>query len=207
MARSPGLREVGADIVTVEGASSAADAFAQGAQRARHPWRVFVHQDVYFPAGAGLLLAEQLGEMTANGRAAAPVGFAGLEAGMDLRTGLRYAGQVIDRTQHFDHAPSVSGVSIDEFAVVLHTSTPVALDPTLGWHLWGTDLCLQALAIGGAPCAQIVRVPLFHNSTTGYTLPPEYHASAEQLLGKYPLFDEIPTLCGALQRLPQRAAA
>lgn len=207
IARSPGLHEVGAEVITVEGAGSAADAFARGAARARHDWRLFVHQDVYFPIGSGLMLAEQLGAMSSDGRAAAPVGFAGLEAAADLRAGLRYAGQVIDRTQHFDHPDSTSGVSIDEFAVALHKSTPVALDPMLGWHLWGTDLCLQALALGGAPCAQILRVPLFHNSTTGYTLPLEYHTSAGLLLEKYSLFDSIPTLCGALQRTPQRAAA
>ena len=207
IARSPGLREVGAQIITVEGATSSADAFERGAALAQHDWRLFVHQDEYFPTGSGLMLAEQLGAMACDGRAAAPVGFAGLEAAADLRAGLRYAGQVIDRTQHFDHPDSTAGVSVDEFAVALHKSTPVALDPMLGWHLWGTDLCLQALALGGAPCAQILRVPLFHNSTTGYSLPVEYHTSAGLLLEKYSLFDTIPTLCGALQRTPQRAAA
>jgi hypothetical protein len=207
IARSPGLREVGAEVITVEGATSAADAFERGAAQARHDWRLFVHQDVYFPTGSGLMLAEQLGAMTLDGRAVAPVGFAGLEAEADLRSGLRYAGQVIDRTQHFDHPDSTGGVSIDEFAVALHKSTPVALDPALGWHLWGTDLCLQALVLGGAPCAQILRVPLFHNSTTGYTLPLAYHGSAGLLLEKHSLFDTIPTLCGALQRTPQQAAA
>jgi len=207
IARSPGLREVSAEVITVEGATSAADAFERGAAQAKHDWRLFVHQDVYFPTGSGLMLAEQLGAMVLDGRAIAPVGFAGLEAESDLRSGLRYAGQVIDRTQHFDHPDSTAGVSIDEFAVALHKSTPVALDPTLGWHLWGTDLCLQALALGGAPCGQILRVPLFHNSTTGYTLPFEYQGSAGLLLEKYSLFDTIPTLCGALQRTHQRAAA
>jgi len=207
IARSPGLQEVGAEVIVVEGARSAADAFERGAAQARHEWRLFVHQDVYLPRGSGLMLAEQLGAMQADGRAAAPVGFAGLEAGADLRSGLRYAGQVIDRTQHFDHAESTAGVSIDEFAVALHASTPVAIDPALGWHLWGTDLCLQAMALGGAPCAQIVRVPLFHNSTTGYALPPAYRVSAGLLLQKYAALDIIPTLCGALQRTVQCEAA
>jgi hypothetical protein len=203
--RSPGLREVNAQIITIEGASSAADAFEQGARQAGCAWRVFVHQDVYFPSGSGFMLAEQLGALEADGRYGAPVGFAGLEAGADLRSGLRYAGQVIDRTQRFDHAASSCGVSVDEFAVALHSASPVALDPALGWHLWATDLCLQAYALGGAPCAEILRVALFHNSTTGYELPAEFHDSAALLLQKYPGLDEIPTLCGALKR--QLAAA
>jgi hypothetical protein len=206
--RSPGLREVGAEVITIEGATSAADAFERGAAQARHDWRLFVHQDVYFPLGSGLAIAQQLAEMEDDGRAAAPVGFAGLEAAADLRSGLRYAGQVIDRTQRFDHPGSNGGVSIDEFAVALHRGSPVALDAHLGWHLWATDLCLQALELGGAPCAQILRVPLFHNSTTGYTLPGEFHESAQRLLDKYTALDEIPTLCGAIRRQgEQRAAA
>ena len=208
IARSPGLREVGAEVITIEGAASAADAFERGAAQARHDWRLFVHQDVYFPLGSGLAIAQQLAEMEDDGRAAAPVGFAGLEAAADLRSGLRYAGQVIDRTQRFDHAGSNGGVSIDEFAVALHRSSPVVLDAQFGWHLWATDLCLQALGLGGAPCAQILRVPLFHNSTTGYTLPGEFHESAQRLLDKHGAFDEIPTLCGAIRRHgEQRAAA
>lgn len=207
IARSPGLREVGAEVITVQGARSAADAFQQGSAQAQHAWRLFVHQDVYLPVGSGFALAQLLAEMEDDGRAGAPVGFAGLEAGPDLRSGLRYAGQVIDRTQRFDHDGSSGGVSIDEFAVALHRSSPLALDAALGWHLWATDLCLQAFELGGAPCAQILRVPLFHNSTTGYTLPGEYYESAQKLLDKYDQLDEIPTLCGVIRRQAATRAA
>jgi SAM-dependent methyltransferase len=56
IARSPGLAEVGAQLICVQGAASAAAAFADGAARARHAWRVMAHQDVYFP-GSGHALA------------------------------------------------------------------------------------------------------------------------------------------------------
>ncbi len=52
----------------------------------------------------------------------------------------------------------------------------------------------------GATRRTILEVPLFHNSTTAYQLPPEFHASAQRLLDKYPRLDRIPTLCGELKR-------
>jgi hypothetical protein len=205
--RSPGLREVGAQVIPVVGARSAADAFERGSAQATQPWRLFVHQDVYFATGTGFMLAEHLGALHADGRHAAPVGFAGLHGEQGPSGPVRYAGQVVDRTQLFDHPASSSAVSIDEFAIALHADSPLAPDASLGWHLWATDLCLQALVLGGAPCGEVVRVPLFHNSTTGYTLPVEFHESAQVLLGKYAHLPRVPTLCGLIERRSPQALA
>lgn len=202
VARSPGLREVNAEIICVQGAESAAAAYASGAQRASHPWHLFVHQDVYFPVGSGFAIAKQLGGIEAAGLAGAPVGFAGVEANAAMQ-GARHAGMVIDRHTLFRHPGSNSGVSIDEFAVGLHRDSVVKIDPALGWHLWATDLCLQAWRLAGRPIGQILQAPLFHNSTTPFTLPPEFHRSSRVLLDKYPQLGSIPTLCGELK---QRAA-
>jgi len=200
VARSPGLREINAEIIALQGADSAASAYQAGAQRASHAWRVMVHQDVYFPTGSGFALARQLALLEQAGRTAAPVGFAGLEDVASPQALVRYAGMVIDRTALFSHPGSDGALSIDEFAVALHRDSPLAIDPSLGWHLWGTDLCLQAEARAQRPATQILEVPLFHNSTTGYTLPDVYYESAQRLLDKYPRLDRIPTLCGEIQR-------
>ena len=45
---------------------------------------------------------------------------------------------------------------------------------------------------------RIVRLPLFHNSRTGSTLPPAFVESAQVLLRKFPAFAPIHTLCGTL---------
>lgn len=200
VARSPGLREINAEIIALQGADSAAAAYQAGAQRASHAWRVMVHQDVYFPTGSGFALARQLALLEQAGRTAAPVGFAGLEDVASPQALVRYAGMVIDRTALFSHPGSDGALSIDEFAVALHRDSPLSIDPALGWHLWGTDLCLQAEARAQRPMAQILEVPLFHNSTTGYALPDVYYESAQRLLDKYPQLDRIPTLCGEIQR-------
>lgn len=202
IARSPGLHEVGAEIICVQCADSAATAYASGAQRASHAWHLLVHQDVYFPIGSGFALAKQLAALELAGQTAAPVGFAGVEvigAGRAANS-VRHAGMVIDRTTLFSHPGSTGAASIDEFAVALHRAVGTRIDPTLGWHLWATDLCLQARQQAGRDTARILEVPLFHNSTTAYKLPAEFHVSAQRLLDKHPHQDCITTLCGEIKR-------
>jgi hypothetical protein len=107
---------------------------------------------------------------------------------------------VIDRRALFWHERSAGAVSLDELAVCLHRDSAVAIDASLGWHLWATDLCLQAQALAGRPIAQILSVPLFHNSVGDYRVPADFNVSAQRLLDKYPQIPMIPTLCGELTR-------
>jgi len=201
IARSPGLREVGADVVCVEGAQNAAAAFAAGVGRARHAWRVLTHQDVYFPVGSGFALAQQLGAMEQSGLTKGPVGFAGIAAAATQNGAARPAGMVIDRTTLFRHGDASDALSLDEFAVALHRDSAVDIDQSFGWHLWATDLCLQAQdSTQSQAVAQILEVPLFHNSTNDYVLPDAFQASAARLLEKYPRLNRIPTLCGEIKR-------
>jgi len=209
LARSPGLQEIDAEVIRVDDATSAAEAFAVGSASASHAWRVLVHQDVYFPRGSGMALAQQLGSLTEQGKTGAPVGFAGLEPTKGSGSGaeVSFSGFVIDRTSRFDHGASDAAVSIDELAVAVHQDCEVSLDPGLGWHLWGTDLCLQGLTRGRrSAIARIIRVPLFHNSLNDHTLPDAFHRSADILLAKYPQWTGIPTLCGQLTRRQPMAA-
>lgn len=199
-ARSPGLREVAAEVIPVQGASSAAEAFRIGAAKASHAWRVMVHQDVYWPVGSGFAMSQQLGAQEQLGLSALPVGFAGLEPVAGQPGFVRQTGLVVDRQALFAHGRSRSALSIDEFAVALHDDCPIAIDAAFGWHLWATDLCLQAQQLAGRAVAQVLEVPLFHNSTNDFQLPPAFHASAQVLLDKYPQFDRIPTLCGEIKR-------
>lgn len=193
--RSPGLAEVGAAILPVEGASDPAHALASGRGRARTPWLVFCHQDVYFPSGSGRALAALLGAVPDGVRASTLIGFAGVG---ELRPGaLGPAGLVIDRGARFDHPETAVAVSIDEFAVAVGADTTHTIDPSFGWHLWATDLCLASLSERGGQ-ARIVRLPLFHNSYNDGQLTAAFHASAHRLRAKYPRIPSIPTLCGMI---------
>lgn len=210
IARSPGLKEIGAEVIPVQGANSAAAAYTVAASRAQHAWHLLVHQDVYFPTGSGFALTRQLGALEAAGRTRGPIGFAGLASSDQADGSVRYAGMVVDRTHLFHHPCTEAALSIDECAVALHRDAAVSIDAHLGWHLWATDLCLQARARGNPLyLAAIIEAPLFHNSTTTWTLPEAFRESAQRLLDKYPSLDRIPTLCGELQhsRRAQHALA
>ena len=200
VARSPGLQEVGAQVICIQEADSAAAAFAQGSAKASHAWRLMAHQDVYFPPGSGFALAKHFGSLERSGCLEMPVGFAGLEFDAQRPGQARHAGMVVDRRSLFSHGPSERAISMDEFAVGLHRDSPLAIDPALGWHLWATDLCLQAEHRAGQPAARLLEVPLFHNSVTAYALPQAFHASVNLLMAKYPARPQIPTLCGNLVR-------
>jgi hypothetical protein len=80
------------------------------------------------------------------------------------------------------------------------------IDPALGWHLWATDLCLAAICDHHV-FPRIVRLPLFHNSRTGWQLPAAFHASAELLARKWAGFGPIHTLCGVIAAAPERQQA
>lgn len=197
IARSPGLKEVGAEVIVVQGASSAAEAYASGAAQANHPWLLMAHQDVYFPQGSGLAISRHLAALEQAGRGLVPVGFAGV-ARSDGGQGLRQAGLVIDRGVRFDHGGSHRAVSLDELAIALHRDSPVQPDPALPWHLWATDLCLQAESMAGEPVAEVLEVPLFHNSLNDYRLPEAFHQAAAMLLAKHGPQRRLHTLCGVI---------
>ena len=193
--RSPGLVEIRAPVIPVEGARDPAEALKMGASRCVTPWIVFCHQDVYFARGTGEALGGLLGTIAPAAARSTLIGFAGMG---ELSGGTAApAGLVIDRAARFDHPPSDAGVSIDELAVVVATDTAHSIDPSLGWHLWATDLCLAA-RVGGIGAPRIVRIPLFHNSYNDGVLPPAFHDAAATLRAKYTQFRTIPTLCGVI---------
>jgi hypothetical protein len=178
---SPGLEAIGAEIVLCRGAKSAAAAFQAGLKRTVRPWILFCHQDVFFPEGAGAAIERTLAEIHEADTGHTILGFCGME--LDRRGEPVGAGTVVDRGHLLDWPESNAAISIDEFAVVLHRECKYKIDAELGWHLWATDLCLQAMADGRH--ARIVRVLLHHNSTLA-VIPPEFHASGWRLVKKYP---------------------
>ena len=98
--RSPGLAEVQAQIIPVEGAANPAEAFAMGRAQAQSPWIIFCHQDIYFPSGTGHALAALFGAIPADEAPGTLIGFAGI--GQLPGATLGPAGLVVDRTLRFD---------------------------------------------------------------------------------------------------------
>jgi hypothetical protein len=198
VARSPGVHEVGAEVIVVENAATPGTALAAGSANSPSPWILFCHQDVYLPRGSGRALANLLGLVPPDQAPLELFGFAGLAANPD--GGTRMAGLVIDRVGRFDHPAASNAVSIDEVAMVVHKNSVHEIDPNLGWHAWATDLCLATQHGRATGHARIARVPIFHNSYTDYQVPKEWSRSAALLLAKYPGVASIPTLCGEVNR-------
>ncbi len=194
--RSAGLAEVGARLISVRDAATPAQALERAAEHLASDWVLLCHQDVYLPRGFGRRLQALLAAVPAAERKGTLIGFAGMAA--DAARG-RFvpSGFVIDRWSRFDHPASDHATSLDELAIVIARDSLHRIDPTLGWHLWATDLCVQSVC-EHRRFARIVRLPLLHNSWGDYRLPADFHASARRLAAKHAAFGPVHTLCGTV---------
>ena len=202
---SPGLREVGARLVSYRRARDAAEALEQSLAHGEADWILYCHQDVYFPSGFGHRLNELLASIPPEEHARTLIGFAGMGANLAANR-CEPAGFVIDRRNRFDHGESAAAVSIDELAIVVSRRSLHRIDPSLGWHLWATDLCLTSI-VQHRVFPRIVRLPLFHNSSNDHVLPEAFRASAQVLARKHAGFGTIHTLCGDIAAPAADAAA
>lgn len=195
---SPGIKEIGAEIIPVRGASSAADAFYRGADLASGQWLLFIHQDVYLPEGSGWLLASELDQLLTKGDLNSPIGFVGfINRSESPESAFSLSGTVIDRCSTIREPVTANALTLDELGVVIHANSSVRIDHKLGWHCWATDLSLQAEALHGHPSARTLDVPVYHNSINSQ-LTIDYWESAEVLLNKYPHRDFIVSSCSQL---------
>ena len=170
------------EVILMRGQTSAADGFNTALEKARHNLVVFVQQDVYLPRGWDSRFLEQFG---AAEERFGPVGVAGVfghASGPDGRTDL---GRVLDRQLLHDMPAPLPAPAdgLNEIVLAVPRDTPLRFDPAVGFHLYGTDLCLSARKLG-LPVA-VLDVPCLHNSLFAY-LPPEFHSARERLLAKWP---------------------
>lgn len=196
--KSPGLAEVGVDIVPVYNSKNMADAYAIGSKSAKTDWHLLAHQDVYFPIGSGFSIARHLGLLMDNFDINSPVGFAGLE--FDNSGNYNKSGLIIDRLKLFDYKQTNQASSIDEFSVVIHRNSNLKIDPNLGWHLWATDLCLQSFDNNNFS-GKVINVPVYHNSINDFSISKEFKDSCNVLMNKYKNFESINTLCCNITRM------
>jgi len=193
--QSPGLSEVGARVLTCRNAPNPAVALDASRRYLSKDWVLISHQDVYFPTGFGEQLNAALQSIPSAAARQTILGFIGI--GVNANRQPAPAGHVIDRLHQADHPASEAGLSLDELAIVIHRDSLLRIDPTLGWHLWATDLCLQGVS-GHQTLARVLRLPVFHNSHTGWTLPASFADSAERLVAKHSWMSPIHTLCGTI---------
>jgi SAM-dependent methyltransferase len=193
---SPCLRSSAHETLTVENAPSAGDGLNALIARAGHELVVLAHQDVYLPEWWINRLWQQYDRARRDtGDRVGVMGLFGLSVERDA---IRHHGRVVDREFLLDEAPPLPAPvdSLDELLLVVPKNTPLRFDPRLGFHLYGTDICLTAKAAGlHAIC---IDAPCHHDSKQGDALPPAFSRSRQILREKWPDSLPIATPCGII---------
>lgn len=151
---SPCLQAGGYPLLALHNARSAADAFNTAISAApADSWLVWVHQDVFLPAGWEHSFAASLQQAQALFPQLAVAGVYGLSGHADQA---RRAGHVLDRGTLLREPAALPcrADSLDELLFAVRADSGLTLDPALGFDFYATDLVLQAQAHGLA-CAVV----------------------------------------------------
>lgn len=185
------------EVILLRDCRSAAEGFEQALRRATHDLVVFVQQDMYLPKGWDLSFRRGFEEAEAR---FAPLGVVGSFGIRYLDGELEHVGRVVDRDKLLEMPTSLPGEvdGIDEILLGVRRSTPLRFDPTLGFHLYGADICLAARSRGLR--SAVVDAPCFHNSLYSY-LSAAFHRSRETLLAKWPNVRPLHTNMGRLDTM------
>jgi SAM-dependent methyltransferase len=189
------------ELLLARGCRNAADGLNAALARAKHRWVVCVHQDVYLPEGWDRLMAARLAEAEVK---LGTIGVAGVigaaHDGPIPQHGVApLAGWIVDRDRVLrghERLPA-SAETLDELVLVLPRGTPLRFDPSLGFHFYGADLCLQARERNLVTVA--VEARCFHNQR-GVELPPEFRASGRTFAKKWQHRLPVKTTCAVIDQ-------
>jgi hypothetical protein len=164
---SPELPPAG-QIILQRGYRSISDAYNDAMDRATSDIVVFAHQDVYLPAGWVAAVEKTLQELSEKDPDWGVLGVWGVRRD-GTRGGYLYCtGSAVTYGRPSDHVVEVR--SLDEVLLIMRKSARLRFDPALrGFHLYGTDICLEANRSGRRNYA--ISAFCIHN-TNGYALLP-----------------------------------
>ena len=193
--RSPEART--REVVLRRGYASAGQAYNSGMATCASDIVVFAHQDVYLPEGWFEAVARAIAAVSARDPHWGVLGIygislAGTEAGYLYSTGLQ---RVVGCP--FDEPVEVG--SLDEVVLIVRRSSGLQFDAELpGFHLYGTDICLQARRQG----LKCYAIPAFciHNSNGFALLSLSYLKSMSSLRRKWRNHLPINTPCMKITR-------
>lgn len=149
-------------LILMHGCHNAAEGFNRGIILANGDIIVFVHQDVFLPAGwdktfiSGFLEARSL-------MPAEIVGVYGLSSLKGVKKSWQL-GAVNDRGMRLRGTVPLPAraQSLDEMLFAVPRGSRLRLDPDLGFDLYATDMVLQAEVRGG--CGAVVEAPCDHRA-------------------------------------------
>ncbi|WP_374764222.1 methyltransferase domain-containing protein [Yunchengibacter salinarum] len=185
------------------GVSSAAALFNAVLAKARTPWVVWVHQDVYLPSYWPARFLDQIVAAEAQGHSPDVAGVFGARTGARGRIDI---GRVQDGQGCFAGHASLPAAAdtLDEVLLAVRRDAGLRFDPALGWHSYGADISLASEAAGHPPL--VVDAPLYHNTIGNRrqaNLPAAFHESRRHLARKWRHRLPVDTPCGRLTE-PER---
>jgi hypothetical protein len=185
--RSPDLAQGAVEVILKRGYRSASAAYNAALAQCSGDVVVFVHQDVYLPAGWFDRLQAYIDQLARSAPAWGVLGLCGVDLTGEIRghvysTGLR---SVVG-------APLPAPVpvnTLDEMVLVIRRQSGLMFDGRLpGFHLYGTDICLEARK-RHMPCFAVSSFCI-HNSNGLKRLPSEFWKSYRFLQSKWQ--DQLP---------------
>ena len=161
LARSPDLVSNQVEFRPLRGAVSASTAYNQVLAQARADLVVFVHQDVYLPAGWVCRVLSEADRLDREFPDWAVMGVYGI-----TREG-KHLGQIWSGDQQIELVGNggLSGAiaSLDEVVLILRTDAGLSFDPDLPhFHMYGTDIVQIAASAGRS--AHVIQAPVVHNT-------------------------------------------
>jgi hypothetical protein len=190
---SPAI-DSGCQIVMKRGYKCAGEAYNSGLNDAENDIVVFAHQDVYLPVSWLVNLKLALGQLSLIDSKWGVLGSFGVTQsrpaefrGYCYSTGLR-------RILGAPFPLPIAAQSLDELVLVVRRSSSLRFDSMLpGFHLYGTDICLQAKSQGLR--SYIVPAFCLHNSNGIARLPADFWRAWFYLRHKWWRFLPVTTCC------------
>jgi len=162
LAQSPVIRSGLVDLIIERGHGSAGSAYNAAIAKASSDVVVCTHQDVYLPAGWEQRLLDAIKDLELRGERWAVLGVWGIQADGAFAGRVWCSGGNREYVRPFA-GQAVEVDSIDEIVIVINRKVGLRFDDALpGFHLYGTDIILQAQQIGHR--AFVFDGPVVHNS-------------------------------------------
>ncbi|MEO7299876.1 MAG: glycosyltransferase [Verrucomicrobiota bacterium] len=167
--RSPGIQSA-TDVILQKGFPSAAAAYNSAIQKTSADILVFAHQDMYFPEGWIDSVIQALEYLSVHDPNWGVLGVWGALNSED-RAGYLYWTGGLGMENPFSEPTQVS--TLDEVVLITRKSSGLLFDNNLpGYHLYGTDLCLEAACRGMKSYA--ISAFCIHNTDIGNMLPVQF---------------------------------
>ncbi|MHB1305955.1 MAG: glycosyltransferase [Limisphaerales bacterium] len=199
---SPELISGGFEISVQRGADSAARAYNRGIETTQSDMLVFVHQDVYLPNGWLDDVRAVIGRVASMDPNWGVLGVFGVTA-QGMGSGWLYStglGRVLGGP--FPDPQVVR--TLDEVLLVIRRSSGLRFDPNIpGFHMYGTDLCLQAESRGLR--SYVMPCFLVHNSNGIKRLPKAFWLAYLAVRRKWGERLPIHAPCAVVTRFPASA--